>query len=328
MAGENFIEGVMLNSNHEPGEGGRKMPVDLEQIFPKSDKAHPSDYFNIEEFAKRENLLDQRIASLIRRSILETVRDARLSFYRGGKHSNYFVINDSQVGLALGKGISKIGVRRLRERKDFEDEEVYGDALKGFQSGIRIQDLAYSKGVRVPELYFLIHERTPDGERSLFCGMEHIDGLTLGQICNPDRTIGDIGMQADEMEENVREALRRYPQIRSWSPRRMMESVRSEFATLHDASESSPIVHRDCHEENIIFSFEGGAPTMIDFDDGSIGDRSDDGFAERLETYRDEEGHLFMTDGPMRTDSGMTTFNAIDNLDKYLAVFERVLNES
>lgn len=327
MKSPEYIEGIRFDSNHQ-GKEMRKKSVNLERAFPARDQSVFSDHFNLSEFAKRENVLERRIASIIWKTILETVRDENLSILRSGKHSSYFILESKDIRRVVGSDVSRIGVRRLRGRSDFESEEAYAAAVEGFENGIRIQDLAFFKGVRVPELYFLIHEKTTDGEHNLYCGMEHIEGLTMGQICNPDGTIGDLEMQASEIEENVRMAIGKYPEILSWPFEELMEKVEHEFSICHEASDSKPpIVHRDAHEDNVIFSLSDGKPVFIDFDDGLIGGTGDSGFASRLETYRGDSGELYMTDTPIVTDDGHTTFNSIHNLKKYRDIVKRVVRD-
>jgi len=325
-----MIEGIRFESNHdsEKKKKTRQKSVNLERSFPTSDRSVFSDHFNLSEFSKRENNLGREIASLIWKTILETVQDENLSILRSGKHNNYFVLESNDIRQAIGADVSKIGIRRLRSRSDFESDEAYIAAVEEFENGIRIQDIAFSKGARVPELYFLIHEKDENGEHNLFCGMEHIEGLTLGQVCNPDGTIGDLEFQKHEVEENVRKAIETHAGILSWPFEKMISRVEKEFFICHDASNAKPpCVHRDCHEDNVVFSLPEGKPVIIDFDDGVVGKIGDRTLSSRLETYRGTSGDLYMTDGPIVTEEGKRTFNAIDNLKKYLDIIVRVVEE-
>lgn len=328
--GNGFIEGIRFNPGRDPEkEKDSRKSAGLDRAFPTRDRSVFSDHFNLSEFSKRENRLDRQVASLIRKSILETVREENLNIFRSGKHSSYFTLESPHLDGVVGNGAAKIGIRRLRRRSEFENDEAYAAAVEGFENGIRIQNLAFSKGVRVPELYFLIHEKDENGEHDLYCGMEHIDGLTLGQICNPDGLIADLDMQEEEVEENVRKSLEKHPEVSSWPFEDLIPRVERELSLCHDASTGKPpFVHRDCHEDNVIFSLPEGKPVIIDFDDGRIGQVSDSGFATRLETYRGESGDLHMTDIPIVSDDGRTASNAVDNLKKYLDAVARVVKDA
>jgi serine/threonine protein kinase len=317
------IEG--FGSSPERGKNFDSETTALRRFFPHSEKEPFSDHYNLDEFSKRESVSDRNIAEKMLESMREIATDEKLGVWRNGKHSDYLVLRNG--GRLLGVGTSDVGIRRLRSRSDFPDRESHLAAASAFENGIRNQDFAQYKGVRVPRLYFLLKERDENGEDRFYCAMEHIDGLTLGQICNPDGTIFDMDMQADEVERNIGSALERHPEIRRWPLSELVSRVERELSLCHRVSDGHPpLAHRDLHEDNIIFRSDTGEPVLIDFDDGKIGSVSDSGFAFRKETYVDDAGGLYMTDVPVVLDDGMgrKSFNALDNLKRYADAIIRV----
>ena len=202
--------------------------------------------------------------------------------------------------------------------------------MRGFENGIRLQDVCGLKKISVPGLSFLIREKKENGEYSFYCGMEHIDGFTLGQICNPDGMIPDMEMYQEEVDRNIESALDQHPEIRSWPFEELLSRVEKQLSLCHSVEDGMPsVVHRDCHEDNVIFTFSHGEPVLIDFDDGLIGSSSDPGFASRLETYRSDVGDLCMTDFPLLDpETGKAPSNAIDNLRKYVEAIARVVRDT
>lgn len=293
---------------------------------------------------------------------VERMLSERTKLLNFGMANDFFVFEPEEVINIPKSWAVYMGVRRprlvervLRDRNNTKIRRMITTPTnpnpeKDFQHGAEMQDLAYKKGVRVPRPIMLVKkygysnletgnliEGTEDIVSDMFYIMEQINGVTLEQICDPEKKLRlqlmpDFTANTSYIYRAIEGALKKYPFLKDIDFVAGMKDLREQVERMHVAQDGLPaILHNDLHIGNVIFTPDNKS-FIIDFDRAKKVDLLDGEKAGvHLDEYRYHTGKgasSYMPDAPVEDSDDRRYYHAFEHFASYTGLIGRHRREN